>query len=99
MPSFLRPFISGIVAALVAGAVAWLAAKNINVSQDTQQQIVEYVVAGLMTLFGATFHIVNKAVAKYTNPGDAATSQLAEEHIHENEQLKAAGSNSPSVIR
>lgn len=98
MPNFLRPFISGIVAALVAGAVAWLAAKNINVSQDTQQQIVEYVVAGLMTLFGTTFHVVNKLVAKWTNPGDAATSQLAAEHVIENEQLKAADSNHPSVI-
>lgn len=99
MLNFLRPFVSGIIASVVAGGVAWLASRGINVNQDTIAQIVEYLVGIILPVFGAVFHITNKAVAKVVNPGDAATSQLAEEHIHENEQLKAAGSNSPSVIR
>lgn len=99
MPSFLRPFVSGIVGALVASLVGFLSSKGINIGQDTQTQIVEYVVAIIVPLTLGAFHITHKIVAKWTNPGDAATSQLAEEHIHENEQLKTAGSNSPSVIR
>jgi hypothetical protein len=99
MPSFLRPFLSGIVGSVVAGLIAWLAARGINLDQDSQAKLVKMLVGFILPLFGGVFSIVHKVVAKYTNPGDAATSQLAEEHVHENEQLKAAGSNSPSVIR
>jgi UDP-N-acetylmuramyl pentapeptide phosphotransferase/UDP-N-acetylglucosamine-1-phosphate transferase len=98
MPAFLRPFISGIVGSIVAGAVAWLAARGINLDQDSQAKLVEWLVGFILPLFGTIFSITHKTVAKYTNPGDAATSQLAEEHHIENEQLKAAGTNSPSVI-
>lgn len=99
MFNWARPFISGIVGALVASGATFLAAKGIDVSKDTQEQIVTYVVPFLLGVFGSSFHVAHKIVAKWSNPGDAATTQLAEEHIHENEQLKAAGSNSPSVIQ
>lgn len=94
-----RPFVAGVVGWLVGGLVAFLASKGINVDKDSQQQIIEYTVGLVIPLGGVVAAIVHKLVAKYTNPGDAATTQLTEEHIHENEQLKAAGSNSPSVIR
>lgn len=99
MLAILRPFISGVVGAIVAGFVSWLAARGINLDQDSQAKLVEWLVGFILPLFGVVWTLVHKLVAKYTNPGDAATSQLAEEHIHENEQLKAAGSNSPSVIQ
>lgn len=99
MPAALRPFIAGIVGWIVGGMVAFLASKGIDIDKDSQQTIIEYTVGLVIPLGGVVAAIVHKIVAKYTNPGDAATSQLAEEHVHENEQLKAAGSNSPSVIR
>jgi hypothetical protein len=99
MLAILRPFISGIIGAIVAGLVSWLAARGINLDQDSQAKLVEWLVGFILPLFGTVWTIVHKITAKYTNPGDAATTQLAEEHIHENEQLKAAGVNLPSVIQ
>lgn len=97
--NWIKPFLPGVVGALVGGAAAWLASRGIDINKDTQAQIVEYTVGIILPLFGTVAGITHKVVAKYVNPGDAATTQLTEEHIHENEQLKAAGSNSPSVIQ
>lgn len=94
-----KPFIAGVVGWVVGGMVAFLTAKGIDVDKDSQQQIIEYLVGLVIPLGGIVAAIVHKLVAKWTNPGDAATSQLTEEHHHENEQLKAAESNLPSVIR
>lgn len=96
--NWIKPFLPGIVGAIVGGGVAWLASHGVDINKDTQAQIVEYVVGIILPLFGAVAGITHKVVAKYVNPGDAATTQLVEEHVHENNQLKAAGSNSPSVI-
>jgi hypothetical protein len=99
MLNWARPFVSGIVAALIASGATYLAARGIDISKDTQEQIVLYVVPILLGVFGTVFHSTDKIVAKFVNPGDAATTRLVEEHMHENAQLKAAKSSSPSVIR
>jgi putative flippase GtrA len=99
VPTVLKPFIAGVISWIIGGLVAYLASKGISVDKDSQQQIIEYTVGLVIPLGGVVAAITHKIVAKYTNPGDAATTQLVEEHHIENEQLKAAGSNSPSVIR
>jgi hypothetical protein len=97
--NWIKPLLPGIVGALVGGGAAWLATRGIDISKDTQAQIVGYLVGIILPLFGVVAGVTHKVVAKYVNPGDAASTQLVEEHIHENAQLKAAGSNSPSVIQ
>lgn len=98
MIDILRPFLSRVIGALVAAFAAWLAAKGFDFDKDTQQQMVENLVGIILPLFGVIWAVVHKLIDKKVNPGDAASSQLIEEHHIENAQLKAADSNNPSVI-
>lgn len=66
----LRPFISGIVASLVAAFVAWLGDRFHFIINHEQQE-------GLnLFVFGVVWTLVNKTLAKFINPGDAASKHL-----------------------
>ncbi len=59
--------IARITAVAVSALVAWLAAKGIEVSPDTQAAIVS-------TVSLATYALVHRVISKFSNPKDVATS-------------------------
>jgi uncharacterized membrane protein (DUF441 family) len=89
MMDALRPFFSRIAAALVALAVTWLAAKGIDLDQDTQSNLRQLVET---TIYVIVYAISHRAIDKRVNPGDAAGSHLAVAEKHESAVLKAKDS-------
>lgn len=98
MPTWMRPLLPGVLGALVGAAAAWLASKGIDLDKDTQAQIVEYLVLVILPVFGGVAATTHKIAAKKFNPGDAATTELVEEHKIEQKQLEKAPTNNPSEI-
>jgi uncharacterized membrane protein (DUF441 family) len=82
----LRPFVSRIAAALVALLITWLAAKGINLDQDTQSNLKLLVET---TIYIVVYAISHRLVDKQINPGDAAGSHLAMAEKAESTALKA----------
>lgn len=65
-----RPFISGIIGAIIASAAAFaLEHWNLNVSKELQDHL-------NIALTGIVFVIITKSFSKYFNPGDAASKHL-----------------------
>jgi hypothetical protein len=65
-----RPFISGIIGAIIASVAAYaLEHWHLNISKELQEHL-------NIALTGIIFVIISKSAAKYFNPGDAASKHL-----------------------
>jgi ATP/ADP translocase len=85
----LRPFISRLLAALLAGVCTWLAVRfGFTIDAATQQQLVEAIVGVIvtyMTLYAASHRVIDKRI----NPDDAASSHAAAAGKAKQRQRKA----------
>lgn len=66
----LRPFISGIIGAIIASAAAFaLEHWHLAISKELQEHL-------NIAITGIVFVIISKSAAKYFNPGDSASKHL-----------------------
>lgn len=87
MLDLLKPFISRIVAGIVASFLAFLTAKNINVDGDTAQQAIAAITGLALAVFSAIYAVIHKLIDKHVNPADAAANSVVAHG--ESVQLKA----------
>lgn len=84
MINFLRPFLARIIAPLVTGFLAWLSV-HYGIVLDTDQsttKVTEAVIA-IFTILAPLTGIVKQIIEKKVNPGNAASTKLAEIEKHE----------------
>lgn len=72
IPSILKPYLSRVIGTLIAGFIAWLAGKNINVDGDTAQQATAAIVGLALGVFGLLYGFLHKIFDKIFNPSDSA---------------------------
>jgi hypothetical protein len=84
------PFISRILAPLIVAFLAWAAQKT-GIVALTDQHFQDTIIAAIVWLITEVTHIV---ISKKTNPGNAASSQLAEVDKARNEAVKNETSSS-----
>jgi ATP/ADP translocase len=90
MMDFLRPFLSRIISALVAGVATFaLAHWQVNIPDETQHQFADSLTALLMPFFAIINSVVHKVLDKWINPGDSASKHLAVVEKRESKELKA----------
>lgn len=92
----LRPFLSRLISPLISTFATWLSVRwAIELDAASQQQITAAVLVIAITVgnyVGQTVNnVVHRLIDKRLNPGDAASSHLAEKEKRETVQLKAAG--------
>ena len=75
----LRPFLSRLLATPIAALVAWLAAKGMEVDEQTAEAFRTTALFLLMGVFQLVYSLVHRTVDKKVNPGDAATTSRAVE--------------------
>lgn len=74
----IRPYLARVLAAPIAALCAWLLMHwQVNITTDTQAQLVTALVAFILPFFGIVYAIVHKILDKWINPADAATTTLA----------------------
>lgn len=88
--NFLTPVIGRILAAWIAALASWLMVKyGITISPDNQAGIVGHMVSIIIPAFLTIYAIAHKVLNKHFNPGDAASSHLADKEAGEAAVLKA----------
>jgi hypothetical protein len=82
MPDFLKPYLSRVIATLIAGFVGFLASHQINVDGDTQAQAISAITSVVTVVFGILYAVFHKILDKWINPADgAAQANIAEGHV------------------
>lgn len=90
MLNFFRPMLSRVVGAWVAALAVWLSAKlGIVLDDNAQEQIIAGAIAVAFALAQTVYAIVHRSLDKRLNPGDAASSHLADKEKTETARLKA----------
>lgn len=86
----MQVFLSRIIAAWIAGLCGWLMAKyGIGIDPANQAELVGHLVGVIIPVMTTIYAVAHKLLSKKTNPGDAASSHLAERESAETAQLKA----------
>lgn len=86
----LRPFLSRVIAAAIAGLCTWLASHwAVDIDQDTRAQLVDAIVAFLIPVFTVIYAVLHRIFDKWINPADAAGSHLAALGVERARDLKA----------
>lgn len=94
MLTFFRPILARLLAAAIAGFCGWLVVRfGINVDADTQQQLAEALVGIVLPIVLGLYAVAHKWLNKRINPGDTASSHLAEKSQAEAARLKAIDSS------
>lgn len=76
---FISTILGRVLAAWLAGLCTYLAVKwGIVIDSDTQRQFVEHLVGIIIPLLLTLYSIFHKVFNKKLNPGDAASTHLAE---------------------
>ena len=74
IPDSLRPFLSRVIAGLVAAGAAYVETKfQVVINPDTKAALV----GGAMAAYGVVYPIVHRSLDKSWNPGDAASTHQA----------------------
>lgn len=86
-----RPFLSRVLAALIAACCMWLMRRwNFKIDQETQGALSDAV----MLIIYAVLH---KLIDKPVNPADSASKHLAQAGIVRADALKGGGSAGPAA--
>lgn len=72
MPDFLKPYISRVIAGLVASLAGWLVTKHITLDGDTQQQLIAAMIGIASAMFAVIYALLHKWIDKLVNPTDGA---------------------------
>jgi ATP/ADP translocase len=95
--SIVRLFLGRWIAGLIAAFVAWAATKGIDITADTQKDLVEKIVAMALAIFGILYPFLHKLLDRWINPGDAASAHLAEKEGAEVARLRSGLEAVPST--
>jgi uncharacterized membrane protein (DUF441 family) len=90
----LRPYLSRLIAAALAGLVTWLAGKGIALDDTSVHTLTEAGVVVALTVFQALYAIIHRTIDKKVNPGDAASSHIAAASKLESAELKSVAKRS-----
>ena len=74
MPAVLRVVLGRLLGALIAGVVAWLAGKGIEIDQQT----IDAAIAFLLTVFTIVYSLIHTAINAHINPKDVSSPAVAE---------------------
>lgn len=89
--SFLQTVLARILAAWIAGLAGFLMAKfDIGIKPEDQAAIVTHLVGIIIPTIMTVYALVHKLLNKHLNPGDAASTHLAEKQAIEATRLKAS---------
>jgi len=89
MGNLISTFGARIIGTWVAAGASWLLVhKGIAVDDTIQQQVTEHIVGLVLPTFMTVYALVHRGTSKKLNPGDAASSHLAEKEASEAEVLK-----------
>jgi hypothetical protein len=90
LPDTLRPFLSRIIAVLVAAGVSWLTVHGVlNLDEATRHDFVDSIV-GLLAEFTTIYFATHRLADKKFNPSDAASKHLAVEGKIDVARIKTA---------
>lgn len=88
MLAFIRVFLSRVLAPLIASFAAWVAVRfGVDIDAANQQQLIESIIVWVLTIFTVVYGIAHKLIDRKLNPGDAASTTLAESEKDEHETL------------
>lgn len=82
-----RPYFSRALAAVFASLVVYLANKGINLDAESQKNLLQFID---MAIWGVAYSLTHRSADKKINPGDAASSHLAEREHEEVKAMKSA---------
>lgn len=87
----MQVFLARILAAWIAGLAGWLMVKfGIAITPEDQANFVTHLVGIVIPAMTTIYAIIHKMVSKKLNPGDAASSHLAEREASETAAIKAS---------
>lgn len=90
----LRPFLSRLLSPFVAAFAGYLAIHfGVNLDTDNQVVLVKALVEWIIPLMVAVNALVHRALDKWLNPGDAASSHVAKQEAAQASALKTAERN------
>lgn len=86
----ITPYVSRIISPIIASLLAWLTIKTgAAFSQDTASKLTEGAILLLIPFTQILNGVIHKAIDKYINPGDSASSHLGAVEKVETATLKA----------
>lgn len=89
IPSFLRPFLAAVLMIPLLSLAGWATAHGIEITDEQVHKAVDYVLEiGFPVLTGLAV-IVRRLIDKKANPGNAASSHVAEAETALAKNLKA----------
>lgn len=97
VPTFLRPFLSRILAPFITLLLSWLINKGIDFGPGAGEEFTEMGVMAGMAIFIAVNAIIHKSIDKKVNPSDAASDPLVKAGNVEDKQINRAASD--GVVR
>lgn len=87
--NLIRVVFGRILAAWLAGLAGWLMMHyGIVLDDTTQKELLEHLLGVILPVFITLYSIFHKVFNKKLNPGDAASSHLAEQESVEADRLK-----------
>lgn len=90
--SLIQIVLSRVIGGIVASICAWLALKTgLIVDQTQQAELVEKIIALMLVVFSVLYPLLHKFIGRYTNPGDAASPEIATKEASEQRVLDHGG--------
>lgn len=89
MQNIISTFLARVLGAWIAGLAAFLYTKyGVTMDTEAQKQFTEHLVGVIIPTFMTIYALAHRWISKRLNPGDAASSHLAERESVEAQRIK-----------